>query len=107
MLSPSASLTILSFSTAPVTVHARDCRLAFQLDPERMIDVDWESGGIERRVAIRVTSRDEPGLLADITRAISTAGVNISSAAIDRPAVAKKDSNVAATESTNSERFSV
>ena len=66
-----------------VTVHARDCRSAFALDPDRMIDVEWESGGIERRVGIRVTSRDEPGLLADITRTISTAGVNISGADIE------------------------
>jgi GTP pyrophosphokinase len=66
-----------------VTIHARDCRSTFELDPERMIDVEWESGGIERRVGIRVTSRDEPGLLANITRAISTAGVNISGAEIE------------------------
>ncbi len=66
-----------------VTVHARDCRAAFELDPERVIEVEWDSGGVARRVSIRVTSRDEPGLLADITRAISKSGINISSAAID------------------------
>ena len=66
-----------------VTVHAKDCRAAFELDPERMIDVEWEAGGVSRCVTIRIHSRDEPGLLADITRTISKAGVNISAADID------------------------
>ena len=66
-----------------VTVHTADCRLAFGLDPERRIDVQWESdASVPRRIRIRVTSRDEPGLLAKITKTISAAGVNIGAARI-------------------------
>ena len=67
-----------------VTVHQKDCRLVFELDPERRVDVDWDPGAAEaRRIRVRVTSRDEPGLLAKVTRTISAAGVNIGSARID------------------------
>ncbi len=65
-----------------VTVHARDCRLVFTLDAKRMIDVEWDAAGVARRATIRVTSRDEPGLLADITRTISKVGLNIAAARI-------------------------
>jgi guanosine-3',5'-bis(diphosphate) 3'-pyrophosphohydrolase len=66
-----------------VTVHARDCRLAFTIDPERRIDVEWEDdAGVPHRIRIRVTSRDEPGLLANITKTISAAGINIGAARI-------------------------
>lgn len=67
-----------------VTVHAVDCRVAFGLDPERRIDVQWESdASVARKTRIRVNSRDEPGLLAKITKTISAAGVNIGAARIE------------------------
>ncbi len=67
-----------------VTVHSRECRVAFELDKERCIDVEWEEeADVKRRVRIKVTSRDAPGLLAKITKTISSAGLNISSARID------------------------
>jgi GTP diphosphokinase / guanosine-3',5'-bis(diphosphate) 3'-diphosphatase len=66
-----------------VTVHTADCRLAFGLDPERRIDVQWESdSSVPRLIRIRVNSRDEPGLLAKITKTISSAGVNIGAARV-------------------------
>jgi GTP pyrophosphokinase len=66
-----------------VTVHAADCRLAFGLDPERRIDVEWESeAGVAHQTRIRVVSRDEPGLLAKVTKTISGVGVNIGAARI-------------------------
>jgi len=66
-----------------VTVHSKDCPRAFELDPERRIDVDWESEVDQlRKTRIRVLSRDEPGLLAEISRVISAAGINIGSAKI-------------------------
>ena len=61
-----------------VTVHSRACARIFELDPERRIDVDWDTETVvPRRVAIRVTSRDKPGILAKITNSISAAGINI------------------------------
>jgi GTP pyrophosphokinase len=66
-----------------ITVHARDCRVAFSMDAERQVEVEWEEGAdVSRKVRIRVDSRDEPGLLAKITKTISTAGVNIGAARI-------------------------
>ena len=66
-----------------VTVHRKDCRVTFALDPERRIDVEWDTdANVSHRIRIRVTSRDVPGLLAEITRSISAAGVNIGSARI-------------------------
>ena len=66
-----------------LTVHARDCRVAFSMDAERQVEVEWEEGSdVARKVRIRVDSRDEPGLLAKITKTISSAGVNIGAARI-------------------------
>jgi GTP pyrophosphokinase len=66
-----------------VTVHARDCPRIFELDPARRIDVEWqEDPGQLRRTRIRVVSKDRPGVLAEISRSISAAGINIGSAKI-------------------------
>ncbi len=66
-----------------VTVHTRDCNHAFALDPERRIPVSWEAQSAEpRRVRVRVHSRDEPGLLARVTRSISGEGINIGGARV-------------------------
>ncbi len=67
-----------------VTVHSRECPVAFELDKDRCIEVDWDAeSSVERRIRIRVTSRDRPGLLAKVTKTISAAGVNIGSARVD------------------------
>jgi GTP pyrophosphokinase len=61
-----------------VTVHSRGCPRTFELDTDRRIDVDWDHRhGIERRTKIRVHTKDAPGLLAKVTNAISSAGINI------------------------------
>ena len=61
-----------------VTVHARGCRRVFELDPDRRIEVQWDTqNAAPRKVSIRVTSRDRTGILAKITNAISAAGINI------------------------------
>jgi GTP pyrophosphokinase len=67
-----------------VTVHAADCNTAFGLDPERRVDVEWDrEASVARPTRIRVTSRDTPGLLAKVTKTISSAGVNIGAGRID------------------------
>ncbi len=67
-----------------VTVHARDCPRVFELEPDRRIDVDWadDEPREERAIKVRVTSIDQPGILAKVTRSISAAGVNIRAATI-------------------------
>jgi guanosine-3',5'-bis(diphosphate) 3'-pyrophosphohydrolase len=65
-----------------VTVHARDCPRALDLDPERRIEVSWDDETVPRRARIRVSSKDQPGILAKITNSISTSGINIGGATI-------------------------
>jgi len=60
-----------------VTVHSRGCPRTFELAPDRRIDVDWDDTEVERRTKIRVTTKDAPGVLAKVTNAISSAGINI------------------------------
>lgn len=74
-----------------VTVHTRGCRKVFALDPDRRIEVDWDEDADTRRaIAIRVISRDEPGMLAKITNTISAAGINIGSARVSTENAAGK-----------------
>jgi len=79
-----------------VTVHAKDCPKVFALDPERRIDVSWEGdAAAPRRVKIRVVSVDRPGILATVTKTISTASINIDGARVattqDRKAISSFD----------------
>ena len=61
-----------------VTVHARGCARVFELDPDRRIDVQWDTAkAVPRKVSIRITSRDRTGILAKVTNAISAASINI------------------------------
>ncbi len=75
-----------------VTVHAMDCLRVMESDPQRRVDVAWDdAAGHFRPVEVEVTAVDAPGLLAAMSKAISSAGVNISRAevrtGIDRKAV--------------------
>ena len=66
-----------------VTVHQKDCQHAFSLDPERRIPVQWEAKSAQARlVRVRAVSMDQPGVLAKITKSISTLGVNIGAARV-------------------------
>ncbi|MFP6624372.1 MAG: bifunctional (p)ppGpp synthetase/guanosine-3',5'-bis(diphosphate) 3'-pyrophosphohydrolase [Myxococcota bacterium] len=66
-----------------VTVHVRDCPRVFELDPERRIDVQWDDGAADARpIKVRVTTVDQPGILAKVTKSISAAGINIGAATI-------------------------
>ncbi|MCA9670877.1 MAG: bifunctional (p)ppGpp synthetase/guanosine-3',5'-bis(diphosphate) 3'-pyrophosphohydrolase [Myxococcales bacterium] len=64
-----------------VTVHKIDCSKALDLDPERRIDVAWDSGSkTDHPVAINVHTTDQPGILAEISKTFAEQGVNISQA---------------------------
>jgi GTP pyrophosphokinase len=66
-----------------VTVHVKECPKAFELDPARRIDVEWEpETDAPRRIRMRVRSQDVPGLLAKVTKTISARGVNIGAARV-------------------------
>ena len=70
-----------------VSVHRKTCanaeRLA-QLQPERFVDVSWNSEGMTApfRVQIEVRALDRGGLLSDLTRVLSDYRVNILAAAL-------------------------
>lgn len=64
-----------------VTVHRRECPKAFDTDPERRIDVSWDSKAkINRPVQISVTTTNKPGILATVSQTLSAHRVNISEA---------------------------
>ncbi|WP_134323037.1 RelA/SpoT family protein [Cumulibacter soli] len=76
---------ILGFVTrgGAVSVHRVDCSntKALRNEPERLIDVEWDSGSqAVFLVAIQVEALDRQGLLTDMTRVISDEKVNILSA---------------------------
>jgi GTP pyrophosphokinase len=71
-----------------LTVHARDCLTVAKnvLDRERLVQVEWDEGPDQRatrpvRIAVYI-GRDRPGLLAEITAAISSRHGNITKADI-------------------------
>ncbi|MCC6848927.1 MAG: bifunctional (p)ppGpp synthetase/guanosine-3',5'-bis(diphosphate) 3'-pyrophosphohydrolase [Deltaproteobacteria bacterium] len=77
-----------------VTVHAIDCLRVMESDPQRRVEVAWDgAAGHFRPVQVEVTAVDAPGLLAAMSKAISTAGVNISRAEV-RTGIDKKAVNV-------------
>jgi len=66
-----------------VTVHTVGCPIVLESDPQRKIEVSWEeSGQPPRPVKIEVTCVDQPGLLAAISSAITSADANIARAQV-------------------------
>jgi guanosine-3',5'-bis(diphosphate) 3'-pyrophosphohydrolase len=66
-----------------VTVHQKDCPKIFELDPDRRIDAQWElDAKVPRKITVRVRSVDQKGLLAKVTKTISSAAINIGAAKI-------------------------
>jgi GTP diphosphokinase / guanosine-3',5'-bis(diphosphate) 3'-diphosphatase len=66
-----------------VTVHTVGCPTVLESDPHRKIEVRWEENGQPPRpVKIEVTCIDQPGLLAAISAAITSADANIARAQI-------------------------
>ncbi|TMA54770.1 MAG: bifunctional (p)ppGpp synthetase/guanosine-3',5'-bis(diphosphate) 3'-pyrophosphohydrolase [Deltaproteobacteria bacterium] len=66
-----------------VTVHTLECPKVLESDPQRRIDAQWVNGqGTPRAVKVEVTCVDRPGLLAAMSKAISSAGINITRAQV-------------------------
>lgn len=70
-----------------VTVHRGSCPRALDIDPARRVEVKWAEGETEEdkgahAAFLRVTAQDKPGVLADVTSAISTCGASIQRAQI-------------------------
>jgi GTP pyrophosphokinase len=66
-----------------VTVHRAECRKVLELTEERRIDVEWDKKTkVVHQARIRVFSSDTPGVLANLSKVISQAGVNIAKAQV-------------------------
>jgi GTP pyrophosphokinase len=62
-----------------VTVHVAGCPYALATDPQRRVPVIWKAGDETLRpIQLEVLCVNQPGLLAQMTKAIAGAGVNIS-----------------------------
>ena len=84
--SPVPGDSIVGFITRGrgLTVHARDCLTVVKnvLDRERLLSVEWDDGEPTKRpvkIAVYI-GQDRPGLLAEITGAISSRQGNITRA---------------------------
>ena len=67
-----------------ITVHTANCIHVPDMDPERIVDVQWDVR--EKReypVQMRIVGNDKKGILADISAAISGMDVNITHAEIN------------------------
>ncbi|HTY53936.1 MAG TPA: bifunctional (p)ppGpp synthetase/guanosine-3',5'-bis(diphosphate) 3'-pyrophosphohydrolase [Candidatus Binataceae bacterium] len=66
-----------------VTVHLIGCPRALESDPQRRVSLVWSEGeGSPRPIRLEVICLDQPGLLAGMSKAIASVGVNISSAEV-------------------------
>lgn len=64
-----------------VAIHVSDCPKVLGQAPERLIGVEWDLSKSETRIArIRVICIDKPGLLAQMTEAMTNEGANIAGA---------------------------
>ncbi len=64
-----------------VTIHRRECIKAFDTDPERRIDVTWDSNlKIDRPVQLKITTSNKPGILSAVSETFSAQKININEA---------------------------
>jgi len=67
-----------------VTIHTSDCQNALDDDPNRRVEVEWDSTKeYIYPVRIRIYSDDKKGLLAEISNSISSNQANITNARVD------------------------
>ncbi len=61
-----------------VTVHMANCPKVPEMDPERRIEVAWDTGkGATRPAKVKVYSNDQKGVLASLSSAIAQCDANI------------------------------
>jgi GTP pyrophosphokinase len=74
---------ILGFITRGrgVTIHRRGCPKAFDTDPDRRVEITWDSKArINRSVQLRIVAANLPGILANVGQTFMAQGINISEA---------------------------
>jgi GTP pyrophosphokinase len=81
--SPLPGDDILGFITRGrgITIHRRGCPKAFDTDPERRVEISWDSKAkIQRTVQLRIVTQNQPGILAHVGQTFSALGINITEA---------------------------
>ncbi len=64
-----------------ITVHRRDCPKAFDTDPERRVEIQWDQKAkVERPAHLRITTENRPGILATLGQAFEAKGINVGEA---------------------------
>lgn len=64
-----------------VTIHSANCPWALSNDPARRVDCRWnQQGNAEHNVRLKITTHDKQGMLANITKLISSTQINITGA---------------------------
>jgi len=67
-----------------VTIHTADCKNIMDDDPNRRVEVEWDSAKeYIYPVRIRIYSEDKKGMLADISNSITSNGANITNARVE------------------------
>ncbi len=67
-----------------VTIHTSDCKNIMDNDPNRKVDVEWDSAKeYNYPVRIRIYSEDKKGMLADISNSITSNKANITNARVE------------------------
>ncbi len=67
-----------------VTIHTSDCKNIMDNDPNRKVDVEWDSAKeYIYPVRIRIYSEDKKGMLADISNSITSNRANITNARVE------------------------
>jgi guanosine-3',5'-bis(diphosphate) 3'-pyrophosphohydrolase len=61
-----------------VTIHTKTCKHIDSIDPERLVDVEWdEEGSSLHQVRIKIISSGQAGTLADVAAVLKKREVNI------------------------------
>lgn len=62
-----------------IIIHRKDCaNIAFEREPERLVEIDWGPGGQEHHsIDVEIHAIDRPGLLRDLSDVIGYAGANV------------------------------
>jgi GTP pyrophosphokinase len=64
-----------------ITVHRRSCNKAFEADPDRRVEISWDSKAkINRPVQLKVVTANRPGILATVGSTFHGMNVNITEA---------------------------
>ncbi len=74
---------ILGFITRGrgITIHRRGCTKAFDTDPERRVEIQWDAKAkINRTVQLKVVTQNRVGILATVGSTFSAQGINITEA---------------------------